>query len=271
MVNQEATTVAFCLEQFVNTFGYFDIILTDQEQNFESALIKKICVRLKIDKRTTSAYHPQCNGQTERFNRTMNSMLAQYVAKNQTDWDKWLPSVLFAFRTSDHRSKAYSPYEMVFGRSPKQPIDFKIPSVGSDSTCTTASEYFSALRDTLDAIHEDACDYLQIVQKQQKEYYDQHVNAERFSVGDRVLVYDPVNRGFPKFQKHYVGPYVVSAKPIANGVTYILRSPDNENILHVHRNRLKKCSVSFSENQTADMLMDQFALQPEPPAENVQE
>ena len=85
MPNQETTTIAFCLEQFVNTFGYPDIILTNQSLNFESGLIKEMCVRLNIDKRTTSTYHPQCNGQTERFNCKMNAMLAQYVAKNQTD------------------------------------------------------------------------------------------------------------------------------------------------------------------------------------------
>ena len=119
MPNQETKIIAFCLEQFVNTFGYPDIILTDHGRNFESFLIKEMCVRLKIDKRTTSAYHPQCNGETERFNRTMNAMLAQYVDKNQKDWEVWLPSVLFAYRTAAHSSTGHSPYEMVFGRYPK--------------------------------------------------------------------------------------------------------------------------------------------------------
>ena len=86
-----------------------------------------MCVRLNIDKRTTSAYHPQTNGQTERFNRTMNSMLSQYVSKNQQDWDMWIPSVLFAYRTAVHSSTGLSPYAMVFGREATQPVEFKIP------------------------------------------------------------------------------------------------------------------------------------------------
>ena len=92
--NQEAVTVAFCFETLINTFGYLDIILTDQGRTFESALIKEMCARLKIDKRTTLAYHPQCNSQTERFNWTMNAMLAQYVSANQNDWDVSIPSVV---------------------------------------------------------------------------------------------------------------------------------------------------------------------------------
>ena len=88
------------MESFVNTCGYFDVMLTDQGRNFKSGLIKEMFTRLKIDKRTTSAYHPQYNGQTKRFNRTMNSMLAEYVDSNQSNWDQWLPSVLFAYRTA---------------------------------------------------------------------------------------------------------------------------------------------------------------------------
>ena len=54
-----------------------------------------------------------------------------------------------------------------------------------------------------------SCVQLNIIKKK---YYDQQINAESFAVGDRVLIYDPVNRGFSKFQKHYFGLYVVATK-----------------------------------------------------------
>ena len=84
------------------------------------------------------------------------------------------------------------------------------------------------------------------------------------------MIYEPVNRGFPKFQKHFVGPYVVAANPIANGVTYILRSLDNGNIVHEHRNHLKICNVTFSKHQAVDVYLDQFAELPEQHAQNMQ-
>ena len=133
-----------------------------------------------------------------------------------------------------------------------------------------SSRYFSALKETIKNAHDDACDQLRTAQHHQKEYDNQQVNAERFSVRDQVLVYDPVNRGFPKFQKHYVGPYVVEAKPIVNGVSFILRSPDNGNIVYKHRNRLKKCNVSFLEQHAVDVLMDQFSIFLEQHAQNLQ-
>ena len=154
--NQEAVTVGVCLESFVNTFGYPDVMLTDQGRNFESGLIKEMCAWLKSDKRTTSAYHPQCNWQTERFNRTMNSMLAQYVDSNQTDWDQWLPSVLYAYRTAIHDSTGFSPYKLLFGREPKHPIDFRLPIPGSNSVAATTQKYFSALKQSMESIQDQA-------------------------------------------------------------------------------------------------------------------
>ena len=150
---------------------------------------------------------------------------------------------------------------MVLKRSPKQLIDFQIPPMQPDLTTASAFSYCSALNHSKNA-HDDVRDQLRTAQHQ-NEYYDQQVNAERFSVGDRVLVYDLVNRGFLKFQKHIVGPHVVADKPIANGVTFILRSLDTGNIVHVHRNRLKKLNVTFSQRHAVDVLMDQFPVPPD--------
>lgn len=267
ITNQEAFTVGICLESFVNTFGYPDVMLTDQGRNFESGLIKEMCARLKIDKRTTSAYHPQCNGQTERFNRTMNSMLAQYVASNQSDWDQWLPSVLFAYRTAVHESTGFSPYKLLFGREPKQPIDFLVPVPNTSLSNDTPQAYFSALKLSMDSIQEQARSNLKHSQTSQKIYHDQSVTADKFAIGDLVLVYNPVLRGFPKFQKHWEGPYIVLSR-MARGVTYLLRLADgSDKFLTVHRNRLKRCNSELVPEQRT-YHVDPFP-EPTPPAPQI--
>jgi hypothetical protein len=35
----------------------------------------------------TSAYHPEGNGQVERFNRTLEAMLSEEIEEHQKDWD----------------------------------------------------------------------------------------------------------------------------------------------------------------------------------------
>ena len=60
------------------------VIYTDQRTNYESNLFKKICELLEIAKTRTSPYHPKCDGQVERINRTLEELLSLNVS-NMTD------------------------------------------------------------------------------------------------------------------------------------------------------------------------------------------
>ena len=44
-----------------------------------------VCKLLGIEQTRTSSYHPQGNGQVERFNRTLEAMLAKVVSDHQRD------------------------------------------------------------------------------------------------------------------------------------------------------------------------------------------
>ena len=67
----------------------------------------EICNLLGVKKINTTAYHPQTNGLTERFNRMLTDMLAKRVEKNGRDWDTYLPFVLFAYRASMQKSMGH--------------------------------------------------------------------------------------------------------------------------------------------------------------------
>lgn len=66
--------------------------------------------------RVTSAYHPQSNGLTERFNQTLQTTLMKVVNDTQSDWDDHLPAVLFAYRTSIQKTTKLTPFEMMYCR-----------------------------------------------------------------------------------------------------------------------------------------------------------
>ena len=55
----------------------------------------------------------------ERFNRTLLQLLRTYT-ETQDEWERYLPFVLFAYRTAVHTSTGVSPFELMFGRSPVQ-------------------------------------------------------------------------------------------------------------------------------------------------------
>ena len=41
----------------------------------------------------------------------------------QEEWDKRLKYMLFAYRSAPHRNTGFSPFEMVFGRQLRGPLD----------------------------------------------------------------------------------------------------------------------------------------------------
>ncbi|CAF1025861.1 unnamed protein product [Brachionus calyciflorus] len=46
-------------------------------------------------------------------------MLSAYSNLNQTNWDLFLPLVLFAYRTSQQATTSFSPFELLYGREPR--------------------------------------------------------------------------------------------------------------------------------------------------------
>jgi hypothetical protein len=98
-------------------------LLSDQGANFMSKLIAEVSRYFKINKIHTAPYNPKCDGLTERFNKTLCSMLSANADANQTNWDLYLPLVLFAYRTSQQSTTQASPFELLYGREPHLPAD----------------------------------------------------------------------------------------------------------------------------------------------------
>jgi transposase-like protein len=94
-------------------------IITDQGKQFTSNLIKRMCDLLKVHKTQTAPYNPKCDGLTETFNKTLCKMLAAYSDANQTNWDLYLPLVLFAYRTREQSTTRESPFALLYGREPR--------------------------------------------------------------------------------------------------------------------------------------------------------
>ncbi|GFS96237.1 transposon Ty3-I Gag-Pol polyprotein [Trichonephila clavipes] len=72
----------FLLEEIVLRHGAPRVIITDRGAVFfdPDLFLVDLC---NIDHRFTTAYHPQTNGLTERFNKTLADMLSMYVDVEQ--------------------------------------------------------------------------------------------------------------------------------------------------------------------------------------------
>ena len=122
--NQSAkTTAEVFYNHFIIHYGIPNRLHSDQGANFESELIKELCEIMKINKSHTTPYHPQGNAGPERFNRTLLDMLGTLAPEQKNDWKKYVNPLVYAYNCIPHDSTGFSPFELMFGRKPKLPID----------------------------------------------------------------------------------------------------------------------------------------------------
>ena len=76
------------------------MVISDQGREFVNSVKAELFALTGTEHRITSAYHPQTNGLTERFNQTLQTALIKIVNENQNDWEEHLSAVLFAYRTA---------------------------------------------------------------------------------------------------------------------------------------------------------------------------
>ena len=103
-VTDGLTLTSILMDEVICRYGVPQQLHSDQGSNLNAEVNQKLCQLLGIERTRTTAYHPQGNGQVERFNRTVEAMLAKMVGEHHSDWDKHLQKALFAYRTSLHES-----------------------------------------------------------------------------------------------------------------------------------------------------------------------
>jgi len=120
---KEATSLTIAdafTKKFICIYGTPRAILTDQETNFLSALMRQLTRKFRIQLFRTTAYHPQSNGSLERSHHVLTEYLKTQVDK-KTNWDEYIKLAMFSYNTSVHEGTRYSPYELVFGRIARLP------------------------------------------------------------------------------------------------------------------------------------------------------
>ena len=117
-----ARSVAVGMLEIFSRTGIPLQLVTDQGTQFVGAVMKNLCSSLHIDKIKTTPYHPEGNGVVERMHGTLGAMLTK-AAKAGQDWVGQIPFALFALRAAPNRDTQYSPFELVYGRRIRTPLD----------------------------------------------------------------------------------------------------------------------------------------------------
>lgn len=233
----------FVLHNIVLRHGAPRELLSDRGRVFLSDVITALLRECHVVHRTTSAYHPQTNGMTERFNRTLGDMLSMYISSDHSNWDRVLPFITFAYNTAIQSTTGFSPFFLLYGREPSCTMDTILsykPDSSESTTLSQAATYAEECRQL-------ARSFTTQDQGRQKHHHDASNNTTSYDPGSLVWLHVPsATPGLStKLVPKYHGPYRVLQK--TSPVNYLIEplEPSSDQRRRgqeiVHVSRLKPC------------------------------
>ena len=240
--DQSAITCAeIILNEVIARFGCCYDLHSDQGRNFESRIFAELCRLLEIRKTRTSPGNPKCNGQTERFNKTLIRMIKAYLKGQQTDWDRNLGCLAAAYRSSQHESTGMTPNLLMLGREVRLPAEIMFGSgtnhVGEE--ITSYGQYVDQLRERMQKAHALAREHLAAAAKRRKRDHDFKLHMHRYEAGDLAWYLTNKNQlaTSPKLRRPYEGPYLVLHR--ISDLDYIIQFNSEGKKQLVNHDRLK--------------------------------
>lgn len=193
------------------------VLVSDRGRSFLAQLLQDVLRACSVIHRPTSAYHPQTNGLTERFNHTLSDMLAFYVSADHDNWDSVLPYVTYAYNTAVQSTTQFSPFRLLYNREPLHTVDTLFPFPPA-TTNVTLEEATSRAEECRQLARCRTFDH----QAASKSRYDSHHRHVAYNQGDLVWLWVPQRKPglCEKLICNYSGPYRVLNK--LSDVTYLL-------------------------------------------------
>ncbi len=156
----------------------FKFLVSDRIGSFICKLLAKVCKLHRIDQRTSTALHPQKDGQTERANRTLEGMCWHLINPAQNDWDVKLPWYKFAVNDARNVAAGSTLFFLNHGDHLRTSVHVKIvtPLPAANSFVGTVSAAVSSEHDLLNA------------QRCMSKNADQAMHDAQLGVGEYVLL-----------------------------------------------------------------------------------
>lgn len=98
------------IRDWVFVYGPSARLLPDKGKQFTAKLLQSLCKSLRVSNLFTKTYHPQTNGQVERFNHTLLAGLRAFVGDHPQHLHEFTAPLALAYNTQVHRSTGLAPF-----------------------------------------------------------------------------------------------------------------------------------------------------------------
>ncbi|KAJ9566027.1 hypothetical protein OSB04_001993 [Centaurea solstitialis] len=220
------------VDEIVMRHGVPISIISDSDSRFTSRFWQSLQATLGTRVDLSTAYHPQTNGQTKRTIQTLEDMLRACVLEFGGSWDDHLPLVEFSYNNSYHASIQCAPYEALYGRKCRSPLNWL--EVGENQLFRP-----DVVQETTDKI-KMVQEKLKVARDRQKSYADNRRKTLEFQVGITMERANKIRKE-RETEPRFVGPFEVVER--IGPVAYRLDLPLELSSIHdtFHVSNLKKC------------------------------
>ncbi|KAJ9511436.1 hypothetical protein QJQ45_029906 [Haematococcus lacustris] len=202
-------------------------MVSDRGPHFHNTFWHHVQKLLGMRGSLSSSYHPQSDGQTERYNRVLEEMLRHYISPTPADWPDYLSLAEFAVNNSWQESIKSTPFLVNTGQSPITPMLHSLPDKGR---CPEGLSYATWWQEAV--AKAKLC--MQAAQQRQAAYANQDRREVHYKVGQMVLLSTKNMRLKPgkarKLLPRFVGPFKVLG--LVGQVAVNLQLPASMSRLH---------------------------------------
>ncbi len=238
------TVVEKLFNDYALKFRFPQRIHHDQGGEFENQLVAQLKKSCGVAGSRTTPYHPQGNGQVEHFNRTLLQMLKALTENQKTNFGKEsLKKLIFAYNNTKCEVTGFSPFYLLFGRSPRLPVDLLF-GLTSETETIDYKEYVKRRRQQMQEALEITRQTAKKTAERNKRNYDGKVRGSVLCPGDRVLVKNLTHRGGTgKLRNHWEDVVHTVVRQVGGeGPIYDVRPEQGKARSRVlHRNILMPC------------------------------
>lgn len=113
------------IKQIIQLHGIPKTIVSDWDRVFLNKFWNKIFVKSGTTLKTSTAYHPESDGQSEIVNKTIEQYLRSTIHENPQIWIDLLPWAELWYNTSFQHSIGMTPFQALYRRKPPEIIDYR--------------------------------------------------------------------------------------------------------------------------------------------------
>ncbi|KAL0554684.1 hypothetical protein IC582_008611 [Cucumis melo] len=174
-------TAQLFFKHVVKLWGVSTSIVSDRDGRFIGSFWTELFSFLRTSLNISSSYHPQTDGQTERFNCMLEEYLHHFVNARQKNWVKLLDVAQFCFNAQTSSFTGRSPFEIVSRSQPVLPHLVDHPFAGKNPRALNFTKEWKQTNDIARA-------YLEKASKRMKKWADKKRRPLEFRAGDQVLI-----------------------------------------------------------------------------------